>query len=161
MPLFEQFFCTTFFGPVCFSQLWGTRGGRAVRRTQLWMFFCPPRRIYFLRPAVFSVALRRSSVCPAAAALLTFFSSPLAQLRPIFPRRTRSGSLQTPSCVRTQWQFGLRRSSKRCHCCPKVLESRFTVCVVMCWLVVLGGGQGCTGVTMSIWLSAKTGHSVK
>ena len=47
--------------------------------------------------------------------------------------------------------IGYRRSSKRCHWCLKVLKSRLAVCVVVFWVVVTGGGQGCSGATLSIF----------
>ena len=75
------------------------------------------------------------SVCFVAAVLLTFF---LDHVCPVSSLPATHFWVFDP-----KGKFGLRRSSKRCHCCPKVLESRFVVCVVMCWLVVTGGGQGC------------------
>ena len=54
-------------------------------------------------------------------------------------------------CDEPDEHFGYRRSSKRCHWCLKVLKSRLAVCVVVYWLVVTGGGQGCTGATLSIF----------
>ena len=118
------FFCTTFLGPVCFSQLRGLRVQHTVRRTQLGNFV--PATLFFFARA-FSVAPRRSSVCPAAAVHLTFvvdLAGPTSSLpSPVTHAR---GQL-------TQWQFGLKRSSKRVLRCPKV-----AVCVVMCWLVVTG-----------------------
>ena len=93
---------------------------------------------------------RRFSVL--AFAVLTFFLDPAGPSSShLHPPRSGVDTKPHPSCVRTQRQYALRRNSKRCHWCLNVLESHLAYCVVVYGLVVTGGGQGCTGVTMSIF----------